>query len=143
MLEWSWDETRDDRFGRIRWRCNCILVVDLGCGGQVLVPSTSFLCAIESRMIDILVPLTPAPGGVNRAPLFLLLHLLHLLFRALWNDAGMTSDRHCVGMCVAVVDDFWPCGPMLYRPWVVRVWSRHVWEVVWNGQLSDENWSEI
>ena len=59
----------------------------------------------ETRMKDILVPLTPAPGGVNRAPLFLL-HLLHLLFRALWNDAGMTSDRHCVGMCVAVVDDF-------------------------------------
>ena len=62
----------------------------------------------ETRMIHILVPLTPAPGGVNRAPLFLLhlLLLLHLLFRALWNDAGMTSDRHCVGMCVAVVDDF-------------------------------------
>ena len=58
----------------------------------------------ETRMIHILVPLTPAPGGVNRAPLFLL--LLHLLSRALWNDAGMTSDRHCVGMCVAVVDDF-------------------------------------
>ena len=75
-----------------------------------LVPSTSFLCGIESSMIDILVPLTPSPGGVNRAPLFLLLlpllHLLLLLFRALWNDAGMTSDRHCVGMCVAVVDDF-------------------------------------
>ena len=69
-------------------------------------------------MIDILVPLTPSPGGVNRVPLFLL-HLL-LLFRALWNDAGMTSDRQCVGMCVGVVYDSWPCGPMLYRPWVVR-----------------------
>ena len=48
-------------------------------------------------MIDILVPLTPAPGGVNRVPLFLHLLLLHLLllllllFRALWNDARMTS----------------------------------------------------
>ena len=58
-------------------------------------------------MIDILVPLTPAPGGVNRVPLFLHLLLLHLLllFRALWNDAGMTSDRQCVGMCVGVVYD--------------------------------------
>ena len=46
-------------------------------------------------MIHILVPLTPAPGGVNRVPLFLhlLLHLhLHLLLRVLSNDAGMAKN---------------------------------------------------
>ena len=57
----------------------------------LIVISMSLLYVNEGWTICILVPLTPAPGGVNRVPLFLL--LLHLLFRALWNDAGMTSDH--------------------------------------------------
>ena len=59
----------------------------------LIVISMSLLYVNEGWMIDILVPLTPAPGGVNRVPLFLLLLLHLLLFRALWNDAGMTSDH--------------------------------------------------